>query len=898
MKNTTFRRLFACLLALCLILSLLPELGVTARAADGAPEALDPVQPIWAPALPDKNSETRHQVCTALSAQALAYYTGSNTYENLAALPGAASSYDSYTACQNNQLFNALQSLMSSTHTYQTSYSGTSAGSLAYYWARTDSVDGSSTYVMFYCDEDGSIGSMQREHIWPKSRASYYQKNGGSDLHHLRPSYGSLNSAKSNHRFGNIVGKYASYNSGQVNGKTCYWTYSAGDLFECKDDVKGDVARILLYVYTRWGQPNLYTDVSSANLPAMDSDDSQNTGEPAIESLETLLEWCREDPVDTWEMQRNDLIQQVQGNRNVFIDYPELAWLMFGEEIPAGMQTPSSAGCSHQWTETGRTEATCTTDGEITYTCSLCGVVYTEAIPALGHLDQDGDGVCDRCGENLGAYVLSTALPQGAKALIYYPNGQTVLSLTVSQSKVQPQAAEPTNDRLAAETGMAVFTVEYPEGDTTNFYLKSESGYLTTGATGNSLSYAETPNDYSLWYLAPAESENCVYVYSTNAAYNGTKNQAMEFYSGGFTVYGLKDTSNKAIFTFQLYVNAQHTHSWVLTQTVAPTCTEGGYEIWTCSVCGETRQENETAALGHAFGDWTAAPAPTCTETGTELRTCSRCGLEETRTLEALGHAYEAVVTAPTCTEQGYTTYTCSRCGDSRTDDETEALGHAWDEGVVTLAPTTEAEGVRTYTCSRCGQTRTEAIPRLEETAFRFDDVRNENQYYFVPVYWAYEHDPRITTGMTETLFRPNYGCTRAHVVTFLWRAAGCPEPELTSCSFRDVEESAYYYKAVLWAVENGIATGTTSTTFSPERACTRAQTVTFLWRFAGSPAPAEETLPFTDVRANAYYRQAVLWAWQNQITSGTSDTTFSPNVTCSRGHAVTFLYRIMNEIS
>ena len=111
-----------------------------------------------------------------------------------------------------------------------------------------------------------------------------------------------------------------------IGGDTLYWVMEPDDLFECKDDVKGDVARILLYVYCRWLQPNLYTNAAAEDLPAMDEDDSANNGRRVIESLDTLLQWCALDPVDTWEMERNDLIQQIQGNRNVFIDYPELAW--------------------------------------------------------------------------------------------------------------------------------------------------------------------------------------------------------------------------------------------------------------------------------------------------------------------------------------------------------------------------------------------------------------------------------------------------------------------------------------------------------------------------------------------------------------------------------------------
>lgn len=298
--------------------------------------------------LPESNEQQRHIVCTALSEQARAYYADDCQYDRLCTLSGASDSSTGYTAMQNNELFDALHTLMTTTHQYQTTYSGYGKSSLAYYWASTDAVGSSSTYVMFYSDVMANADgiALNREHIWPKSRASYATKNGGSDLHHLRPAVDTLNSAKSDHLFGNIRGVYADgYTEGQVSGSLCYWVKKEADLFECKDDVKGDVARILLYVYCRWEQPNLYADIASELLPP-DEKDSTNNGKKVIENLDTLLAWCREDPVDTWEMRRNDLVESVQGNRNVFIDYPEFAWQLFGREIPTDMITPSGSAAS------------------------------------------------------------------------------------------------------------------------------------------------------------------------------------------------------------------------------------------------------------------------------------------------------------------------------------------------------------------------------------------------------------------------------------------------------------------------------------------------------------------------------------------------------------------------
>jgi hypothetical protein len=175
-----------------------------------------------------------------------------------------------------------------------------------------------------------------------------------------------------------------------------------------------------------------------------------------------------------------------------------------------------------------------------------------------------------------------------------------------------------------------------------------------------------------------------------------------------------------------------------------------------------------------------------------------------------------------------------------------------------------------------------------EEEATVFTDV-DEDAYYAEAVAWAVANE--ITKGTSETTFSPDDDCTRAQVVTFLWRYAGKPEPTTTENPFTDVEEGTDYYKAILWAYENGITTGTSETTFSPDDTCTRAQVVTFLWRYEGE-LTYEEAETFTDVAEDAYYAKAVAWAVHEWITNGTGDGQFSPDETCSRGQVVTFLYR------
>lgn len=169
-----------------------------------------------------------------------------------------------------------------------------------------------------------------------------------------------------------------------------------------------------------------------------------------------------------------------------------------------------------------------------------------------------------------------------------------------------------------------------------------------------------------------------------------------------------------------------------------------------------------------------------------------------------------------------------------------------------------------------------------------FTDV-SADAYYHDAVLWAVEKG--ITSGTSATTFSPNAVCTRAQAVTFLWRAAGSPEPGIAENPFTDVASDSYYYKAVLWAVEKGITSGTSATTFSPNATCSRAQIVTFLWRAQQSPSVSASSA-FTDVGADAYYAKAVDWAVSEGITSGTSATTFSPNANCTRAQIVTFLWR------
>lgn len=209
---------------------------------------------------------------------------------------------------------------------------------------------------------------------------------------------------------------------------------------------------------------------------------------------------------------------------------------------------------------------------------------------------------------------------------------------------------------------------------------------------------------------------------------------------------------------------------------------------------------------------------------------------------------------------------------------------HSYGAWVVVKEPTSAQEGEEKRTCS-CGAVETRAIPKLTSS---FTDVPAD-QYYYEPVLWAVNKG--ITAGVSKDKFGPNDPCTRGQIVTFLWAAAGKPEPTSTTNPFRDVSSKDYFYKAVLWAAENKITAGVAPDRFGPNEICTRAQTVTFLWASQGRPA-ASNKVQFTDVSAKDYFADSVAWAYENGVTAGVGGGLFGSGNNCARAHCVTFLYK------
>ena len=251
-------------------------------------------------------------------------------------------------------------------------------------------------------------------------------------------------------------------------------------------------------------------------------------------------------------------------------------------------------------------------------------------------------------------------------------------------------------------------------------------------------------------------------------------------------------------------------------------------------------------------------------------------------------------VTTPSKSENGGVAVSSknARKGDTVTVTVTPDAGYQLDKLTVTdkngnvLKLTDKGDGKYSFTMPD-GKVEVKAVFAKKVETSPFDDV-SADAYYNKAVQWAQEKG--ITDGISSNLFGPKQPCTRSQIVTFLWRAAGSPEPKGTAAGMTDVVPGSYYAKAVAWAVENGITTGTAEGTFSPDATCTRAQAVTFLARAQNATATGKTA--FSDVPADSYFADAVAWAQANGVTTGTSETTFSPDNDCTRAQIVTFLYR------
>ena len=335
-------------------------------------------------------------------------------------------------------------------------------------------------------------------------------------------------------------------------------------------------------------------------------------------------------------------------------------------------------------------------------------------------------------------------------------------------------------------------------------------------------------------------------------------------------------------------IPATGAHTWDNgTVTTEPTETTPGVRTFTCAVCSQTKTEVIPATGAHTFV-FTKNIAPTCTEAGYDLYTCSGCGATEQRNVKpALGHKWDSgtVTAEPTEKDPGTMTYTCTVCGQTKTEviPATGPHTHVWDEGTVTVAPTETTPGVRTYTCTVCGQTRTEIIPATGSAvcpggaacpSFRFRDVPAPSNWAHEGIDYCVRHG--LMSGFDATTFSPDTVSTRAQIVMILYNLSG----DTTDYSkyyvpFTDVRPGTWYYNAVAWGYDKDIVAGMTPTTFAPDGLITREQMAVLLYGYTEKYAPAylggaASLNSFPDAASVSNWAYAAMsWAVGNGLISG-----------------------------
>jgi hypothetical protein len=356
-----------------------------------------------------------------------------------------------------------------------------------------------------------------------------------------------------------------------------------------------------------------------------------------------------------------------------------------------------------------------------------------------------------------------------------------------------------------------------------------------------------------------------------------------------------------------------HTDYGTTERTVPATCGKAGRVDTICSNCGEVVSTRELPPTGaHVWGNGVVTTAPTETTPGVRTYTCTVCGDIREETIPATGaHDYQFTKNvAPTCTDGGYDLYTCSGCGATEKRNLTDAAGHKWDGGTVTTAPTETTPGVRTFTCTVCGDIREETIPATGAStctggpscpSYGLHDVAG-------PDYWAHKGIDycvrnRLMNGVGAGTFSPDTACTRAQIVKILYNLSGNQtDYSYYYLPFTDVAPGAWYYNAVAWAYYNDVTSGTSATMFTPNAAITRQQLVTFLYRytvkyapeFTGNAAPIS-AFPDADSVANWAYA-AMSWAVGNGLIQGNAHDNgldyLDPNGSATRAQTATIIMR------
>ena len=597
------------------------------------------------------------------------------------------------------------------------------------------------------------------------------------------------------------------------------------------------------------------------------------------------------------------------------------------EEIPAK---------GHSWNEGEiTTSPTCENAGVKTYTCTVCKETKTEAINATGHTPVDvaeKPATCTEAGHKAGTKCsVCEAILSGMEEVP-----------TTGHTEVIDAAKAPT----CTETGLT----EGKHCSVCNEVLVAQEEIPAKGHT-EVIDEARAP---TCTEPGKTEGKHCsvcnaIIVAQTEIPATGHTEKTVVGKPATCTETGLTDGISCSVCG--TVIKAQEVipakgHTEVIDEAIEATCTTPGKTDGKhCSVCHAVIVAQEVVPMKEHTAVTVPGKAATCTEAGlTDGEKCSVCGkeLKAQETIKALGHSWDEgkATTAPTYEKTGVKTYTCGICKATKTESIPQLVnsGSGSSGGgsnktttyPVNIATKTEDNGTTSSSSKMASKgnmvtitvepdryyvvdeviirdsrgkqlpvkdngdgTYTFEMPAdkvMVEPTFSwvnpFVDVKN-TAYYTSAVEWTLKR--MITQGTTDITFSPNGSCTRAHIVTFLWRAAGSPEPKSMS-SFSDVSADSYYAKAVAWAVENGITTGTGDGKFSPDATCTRAQSVTFLFRAIGKLVDSKAE--FSDVLTDSYYANAVAWAVENGVTNGIDDGLFGPDNSCTRAQIVTFLFR------
>ncbi|MDD6644289.1 MAG: endonuclease [Firmicutes bacterium] len=700
------------------------------------------------------NSGTRGVTCTTLGGTyADSYYTGSYTYENLSSQTGST-------------LLNTLQNLMTSTHSKTTTYDDCKTN--AY---KTDCQNGDGTVVLLYTsyaaaqsDFSASAPGWNREHVWPQSLGGFSTSGAGADMHHIRPDDVTTNSKRGNNKYGEVTSGTEATGSTLVSGMS--GGLYGGGYFEPLDNVKGDVARICLYVYTRYN--GSYTGTSDITNVFSD--------------IDTLLSWCELDPVDTWEMGRNVVVENTQGNRNVFIDYPELAWNLFDRTVPSGMITPSGNAAS----TAGTASAVSTME------------VAERSATRADNANYSGAAFIDGIGNTSSVEEMQK---YGPKNEVYLAQNQAIVFYLVGENAIEhlqigAKAANGTaHIKITALNGPDTIVLDKELVTATEMYYEFGSGIEWNSGVSSAIVIENTGSGVlsitNLRYLT-ADGSLAFYVNSSAVA------QSKLLLATGSSI--------------------PETDPELPGDDITPTDPTTPSEVPTESTEPETSSEPETPTDPVTPAD----PEPTEPETPTDPVT------------PADPEPTEPVT--PADPEPAEPEVKIEQFKDvSESDWFYDGVKYAVESGL--MKGVSEEDFAPDDTLTRAMLVtilyRLAGSPAVDENAkLAFTDVE-DGQWYTDAILWATEEG--ITHGITETTFGTNDPVTREQMVTFLWRYVGEPKSEQSLDHFPDADRiSSFAETAMRWAVENGIITGNEmngKAYIDPQGNATRAQIAVIFMR-------------------------------------------------------------------